>query len=416
MVAAVVVATGASGPALVAPAPTTVYDSINSPMPPNVPSLGFQATQTSAFGDRVQLSPGARRLTSFTVMMSSWGCETGGGATCSTNPGATFDHPLTLTLYRSAPGTPTGIGTQVLTQTTTFSIPFRPSRDATCAGGTAWRASDNNCYNGFATPVTFDFPALPTIPTNVVWTMSYNTSNYGPAPIGATCTNNCAYDSLNVGLSSLPSTLAGVDLDPTSAVANSANSGVNCAGGAGLREATGCWSGLRPMARISTLAASEAETTQVVKAADTSWVFFPEGTTGGQTGSYVTGPATPPSGTGSAQLAVTASNQGMALGKVFLAGTHLDRLTQFAYSSDQPSGSVAASLQMTVSYDGNPTFQGRLVYEPTYSVGSVPAGWQRWNTLTGKWWATGGAGDDPGNCPQSTPCTGRRSSPSFRTQ
>ena len=217
------------------PSTTTVYDSINSPMPPNVPSLGFQATQTSAFGDRVQLSPGARRLTSFTVMMSSWGCETGGGATCSTTPGATFDHPLTLTLYDSAPGTATGIGTQVLTQTTTFSIPFRPSRDATCAGGTAWRASDNNCYNGFATPVTFDFPALPTIPTNLVWTMSYNTSNYGPSPIGPTCTNNCAYDSLNVGLSTLPSTIAGVDLDPTSAVANSANSGTNCAGGAGLR-------------------------------------------------------------------------------------------------------------------------------------------------------------------------------------
>ena len=156
---------------------------------------------------------------------------------------------------------------------------------------------------------------------------------------------------------------------------------------------------------ITTIAASEVETTQVVKAADTSWVFFPEGTNGGQTGSYVVGPPAPPLGTGSAQLAVTATDQGMALGKAFLAGTRLDRLTQLAYSSHQPSGSLAVSLQFNVSYDGNPTFQGRLVYEPTYSVGTVPAGWQRWNTLTGKWWATGGVGDDPGNCPQATPCT-----------
>ncbi len=40
-----------------APDPGVVYDSIGTP-PGNVASLGFQATSTSEFGDRVQVGPG----------------------------------------------------------------------------------------------------------------------------------------------------------------------------------------------------------------------------------------------------------------------------------------------------------------------------------------------------------------------
>ena len=84
-----------------APDPVTVYDSIGA-VPGNVASVGFEATSTSEFGDRVQVGPGSRQLSSVTVLMSSWACETGGwtGPTpCATTPGATFTHPLTLTLY-----------------------------------------------------------------------------------------------------------------------------------------------------------------------------------------------------------------------------------------------------------------------------------------------------------------------------
>ena len=37
----------------------TIYDSIPAPLPPNVASLGFEATSTSEFGDRIAFAPPA---------------------------------------------------------------------------------------------------------------------------------------------------------------------------------------------------------------------------------------------------------------------------------------------------------------------------------------------------------------------
>ena len=51
---------------------TTVYDATPSPLPPNVASLGFQATSTSEFGDLVTLGGTDRSLESVTVTMSDW--------------------------------------------------------------------------------------------------------------------------------------------------------------------------------------------------------------------------------------------------------------------------------------------------------------------------------------------------------
>ena len=81
------------------PAPSVVYDNVPSPLPGNSPSLGFEATSTSEFGGQVALAGSNRLARSATVVMSSWGCETGGGAACQTTPGATFSEPITLNLY-----------------------------------------------------------------------------------------------------------------------------------------------------------------------------------------------------------------------------------------------------------------------------------------------------------------------------
>jgi len=52
---------------------TPVYDSIPAPTPPNVPSLGFQATQTAEFGDEIRLDPDTPRRAGYaTVLMSDW--------------------------------------------------------------------------------------------------------------------------------------------------------------------------------------------------------------------------------------------------------------------------------------------------------------------------------------------------------
>ena len=69
---------GESAPAGAAnPTPTPVYDSTVAPLPGNLPSVGFEATQTSEFGDQVSLGGTARELNNVVVTMSSWACQSG---------------------------------------------------------------------------------------------------------------------------------------------------------------------------------------------------------------------------------------------------------------------------------------------------------------------------------------------------
>jgi len=49
-----------------------VYDAVPSVVETNYPSLGFQATQTSEFGDYIHLSGSTRLLNTVTVTMSDW--------------------------------------------------------------------------------------------------------------------------------------------------------------------------------------------------------------------------------------------------------------------------------------------------------------------------------------------------------
>ncbi len=410
------VATFAPVVAGAAPAPAAVYDSIGATVPSNVSSVGFEATATKEFGDLVQLAPGARQLTSVDLLLSSWGCQFGGwNALCTTTPGASFTHSLTLNIYRSTPGVGTGVGALVATKTQTFTIPYRPSSDLFhCTSGQQWW-DGANCKSGLAVPVTFTF-ANEIVPTDLIWTVTYNTTHAGYSPIGEsapcyTSAGGCGYDSLNIGAQNItPNPVSGTDLDADSVLWNTtyaANYTDGGTGGVGVNRFDTNWTGYRPTARINTVATSEAETTQVVKAVDTTWVFAAEGAAG-STGAYVAGPGTAPLGTGSAEFTVNATNQSEILAKSMLGGTKLTDITEFAYSSHQPSGSVTAALQFNVSFDNaaaNAPYQGRLVYEPTYTVGTLPAGWQRWDTLAGKWWATNFGGASGGLCVQASPCT-----------
>src|SRR4051812_12414759 len=71
---------------------TAEYSSIPSVVPGNVPSEAFEAQSAREFGDEVSLAPGGGTLQSVSVVMSSWGCESGhwDHGDCSTTPGATF--------------------------------------------------------------------------------------------------------------------------------------------------------------------------------------------------------------------------------------------------------------------------------------------------------------------------------------
>ncbi|MBK5332182.1 MAG: hypothetical protein JJD93_09435 [Ilumatobacteraceae bacterium] len=395
-----------------APDPDAVYDSIGV-VPGNVASVGFEATSTSEFGDRIQVGPGPRQLSSVTVLMSSWACQTGGWTgpiACSTTPGATFTHPLTLTLY--ADNGTASPGGALATMTMNATIPYRPSADpVNCTGGRWFNGT--TCYNGFAYPVIFQFPAGTALPSRLIWGIAYNTSNHGYSPIGpAACGTNCPYDSLNVGAATLTTDPAsGTDVDPAGVFMNSASGGFYCDGGTGgvgvFRLDDACWTSNRPMARIDTLPLSVTDSTVVVRAATPTWGFFTENTVGGQTGSYGLGPAAAPLGTGSAQIGLTASNQGMALGTTGFAGTPLANLTRLTYSSYQSGTPQAISLQFDVNYhSGDLAYAGRLVFEPYLSQTVNPTVWQSWNALNGRWWAsrTGTPGSG-GLCGQGSPCT-----------
>ena len=185
VLAAAVVASLALTASAGAVTPAAVYDATPSPLPPNVASLGFEATSTSEFGDKVHLAGTNRVLDEITVTMSDWALKsdypTVGTAT-------SWQHPITVNVYT------TGL-TLLATTTQNITIPWRPAADPTCAGGTAWRASDGFCYNGIAFNATFDMPNV-TLPNDVIVGIAYNTQHYGATPLGGPG----PYNSLNVGI------------------------------------------------------------------------------------------------------------------------------------------------------------------------------------------------------------------------
>src|SRR5882724_5129030 len=160
------------------------YDSTPNPLPPNVPSLGYQATQTAEFGDLIQFAGTSRKLSQVTLVMSDWALA----ADYPSFPGSSgpsWSHPLTLNLYSvDNSGANPAPGPLIATRTQTFPIPWRPPADPTCPGGTAWRASDGNCYSGLAFTVAFDFTGT-TVPNQIIYGLAFNTQTWGPNPIGA---------------------------------------------------------------------------------------------------------------------------------------------------------------------------------------------------------------------------------------
>lgn len=252
-------------PGTVMAAGSTIYNTMPSPVPGNVVSLGYEATSTAEFGDQLAFGSGPRVVRDVTVLMSSWGCEAGNwySATCATTPGATFSHPITINLYNVGSGG--SVGTPIGSKTQTFNIPFRPSSDSVnCTGGRWYNAADSTCYNGLATPITFTNVNL-TVPNNVILTIAYNTSHYGAAPIGnsAACyssSGGCGYDSLNVGLVDPAATqTVGTNPAPNGAYLSSTWAGAYCDGGTGgtsflrLDAAFGAcnWTGYKPALTVT---------------------------------------------------------------------------------------------------------------------------------------------------------------------
>jgi hypothetical protein len=223
----------------------------------------FQAQRTSEFGDEVQFGDTERELASIEVVMSSWACESGSMTTCTTTPGATFTHPITMNIYAvDESGATAAPGALLASRTENSVIPFRPSADNTnCTGGRWFNTATGTCHNGLAFRLEFDFPAGTTLPERVIWTVAYNTTHAGANPIGtgAACYSTptgCPYDSLNVGAQTFPGApYQGIDVDPDAVFLNSTDPAAYCDGGAGgtsvLRFDSPCWTDYKPLGKIT---------------------------------------------------------------------------------------------------------------------------------------------------------------------
>jgi hypothetical protein len=217
-----------------------IYDSTVNPNPGNLPSEGFEATATAQFGNQISFGGTARTLQDVVVQMSSWGCQsgtwTGAPSACVTTPGATFSEPITLNIYNVGPATangPSSVGSLIASDTQTFNIPYRPSADAINCPSTPTKWYDAglaSCFNGFLNNIQFTFGHV-NLPTNVIYGIAYNTSDWGAAPYGygPACHSSsagCGYDSLNVGLSQQPSAPSvGSNTYPGTVYQNIVNSG-----------------------------------------------------------------------------------------------------------------------------------------------------------------------------------------------
>jgi hypothetical protein len=194
-----------AGAAQAAPNPR-VFTSVPDQLPPNVSSYGPEAYAFAQLGDAIQLAPGKRVLKNVTVTMSDWACQTGTWTvadSCVTAVDATFPQAITFNIYNL--NNNGSVGSLVASKTQTFDIKFRPSSDNVTCDGTAWLASNGNCYHGLAQNITFAFGASNVhLPNTLVYGISFDTTHYGPSPIGesTTCfadtTTGCAYDALNI--------------------------------------------------------------------------------------------------------------------------------------------------------------------------------------------------------------------------
>jgi hypothetical protein len=207
LAALVVTALGLVAGSAMAAGNSTIFDSTAANGPPsNLPSAGPEAYAFSKMFEGITLAGGPRKLNSVTVTLSSWACVSGTwiAGNCSTPAGATFSQPVTLDIYDSKGATLLASSTQ------TFSVPYRPSASSKCGDGRWYSSGLKHCFNGLADDVTFGFSGNVTLPASVVYAISYNSTHYGPNPIGegASCFGTvagCPYDSLNIALNAAPS-------------------------------------------------------------------------------------------------------------------------------------------------------------------------------------------------------------------
>jgi hypothetical protein len=146
------------------------------------------------------------------------------------------------------------------------------------------------------------------------------------------------------------------------------------------------------------------------------WAFYTTDnnfTLGTGSGTYgmVTGPATPPLGTGSAHMATAAGHgdEEVQLRNGDWTGTKISDLTTLSYSTYATAwnGQQDTFLDIYINTTGNAGggYDDRIIFEPDYGSSDFVAGgpappvlgqWQTWNVLNGKFYDDNGNGGNGG--------------------
>ncbi len=242
-VGAVAIPTGVAS-ASSAPITDPTYDSTA-----NVSSLvsePYQAAQMSEIGDQVSLDPSNPPIIhTVVVQMEDWACKTGIWYNDDCAGSGSFNQPITLNLYNVG-GDGVSVGSPITSITQTFAIPYRPPADNTdCTGANAGDWYDGvACHHGIVANIVFNVPDV-TVPTNFIYGIAMNTSDYGPNPYStnpatqasdAACQATeagCPYDSLNIGTTPDTDLSIGADVIPGAVYWNSATPSNYCDGGLG---------------------------------------------------------------------------------------------------------------------------------------------------------------------------------------
>ena len=194
---------------------TTIYDSTD-PTATSLASQCYECAQVTEIGNQVSFGSGNRTLSSVTVQMESWACETGdayGQTGPCISPDTYFDQPMTLNLYNVGDDG-VSVGSLLTSVSMTAHIKYRPTSDPVrCTTDSEWW-DGSSCNHGIVSPVTFDLGAV-TVPDKVIYGIAVNTGNYGNPPVP--CTSQpvgCPANSLNVGLTATDGPQPSVGSDP----------------------------------------------------------------------------------------------------------------------------------------------------------------------------------------------------------
>lgn len=239
-----------------------IYNNIPAPLPGNLVSVGNEAYSMSEIGGEVEFAGANRKNPVVTVAMSSWACFSGHwySNNCSSSSLNKFEWPVTFAIYEVGPENT--VGAKIAGGSRIYKMPYRPSKSSKCTGENAgkWYGM-GKCWNGKAFKISLGLKVAK-LPSKAIVSVSYNTTNHGPNPVGETACNTsnagCFYDSLNVALTQPSEGGATVGADPTEAVfVNSTYPEMFCEGGTqGLFGPATCaafWEGDQPSITVKAL-------------------------------------------------------------------------------------------------------------------------------------------------------------------